>query len=606
MNSTIIKIFGLVLIAIIFFGCSSSIENSKKQIQRPLIERSQKERQRIALEYIIDGNILMSKGEYSLAMKKFEAALNYDTAAGICFSLSKAYLFNNKLNLALQFANKSIELDSSVTDYYILLSDIYSFGKQKQAAIEVLEKAIEKFPTNYSLLYKLAIYYEENRPLKAVELYERLLRIVGSEWSLLARISDLHRRLGNINEEISALERLLKIDPSNKSLIKSLIDLYILQNRNDEAFVLIDELLELNPDDISSRQRKIDLYLNQKNWEKVNDEIMIIINSDEVDFQSKVEIGYFFFEKSFRDSAALPVSKMIFEKLDKDTSDWQVKLALGAIAINQRDDDKAIEYFQYVTENANWNVDSWVRLGALHFDNKRYSEAEKIMLEAVELFPNDYFVNFILGLSLAQQNKNDSAAKYLKKSVELNSRDANTLSAYAYTLSQLKQQDSAIVYLNRALKLSPDDVNVLGSLALIYNDKKLFEKSDSLYEKALLISPDDAIINNNYAYSLSTRGLQLERALEMVNKALEKDSLSSAFLDTKGWILYKLGKFEEAKFYVEKAIEVNTQSAVIIDHLGDIEFKLGNKQRAIELWKQALEIDPTKTEIQEKINKGEI
>jgi tetratricopeptide (TPR) repeat protein len=224
----------------------------------------------------------------------------------------------------------------------------------------------------------------------------------------------------------------------------------------------------------------------------------------------------------------------------------------------------------------------------------------------VELFPNEYFVNFILGLSSSLLGQNDTAAIYLKKAVDLNSQDVNTISAYAYTLNQLKQQDSAVKYLNKALLLNPDDVNVLGTLALIYKEKGLIEKSDSLYEKALLINPDDPIINNNFAYSLSTRGLQLERALELVNIALQKDSLSSAFLDTKGWILYKLRRYDEAKYYVEKAIEVGLPSAVITDHLGDIEFKLGNKQRALELWKKALEIDPTKKEIEEKIIKGEI
>ncbi|MCS7053164.1 MAG: hypothetical protein NZM09_05465 [Ignavibacterium sp.] len=606
MNSIYIKILFLIFIALNIWRCSSSVEKISKQNFKPFDFYSDEEKREKALENVIDGSIFMSKGDYSSAVKKFEAALLYDTSSGIYFNLAKAYLFNNKLNLALQYANKAIQEDSLIIEYYILLSDIYNFGKQKQSAIEVLERALEKFPNENTLLYKLAIYYQENRPLKAVELYEKLLKIIGSEWSLLARISDIHRRLGNLNEEIFALERLLKIDPSNKTLIKSLIDLYLLQKRNSEALSLIEELLELNPDDISARQRKIDLYLSEKNWIKVNEEVKFIIDSKELNFQNKVDVGYFFFEKSFRDSSALPIAKMIFEKLDKDSSDWQVKLILGAIAINQHDDDKAIEYFKYVTENANWDVDSWIRLGALHFDNKRYSEASKIMLEAFQLFPNEYFINFILGLSLAQLDKNDSAAIFLKKAVLLNPQDANTISAYAYTLNQIKQQDSAIYYLNKALLLNPDDVNVIGTLALIYNDKKMYDKSDSLYERALMISPDDAIINNNYAYSLSTRGLQLERALKMVDIALEKDSLSSAFLDTKGWILFKLGKFEQAKFYVEKAIKFGTKSAVIIDHLGDIEFKLGNKERAIELWKEAFEIDPSKIEIKEKIIKGEI
>lgn len=606
MNSTFIKYLVINFLIIIISGCATTSENYKKKDYNPIADLSKQERQKIALRYVIDGNIMMISGNYGLALKQFESALNYDTSGGICFALAKAYLYNSKLNLALQFANKSIELDSNSLDYYLLLSDIYNFGKQKLSAIEVLEKATEKFPDNYSLIYKLANLYEENRPLRSIELYEKLLKIFGSEWNLLARITELHSRLGNISDEIFAFERLLKIDPGNKNIINNLIDLYLIQKRNEEAINLIDELLELNPNDFSTRQRKIELYLNEKNWSKVYDEIKILVNNETLDFQIQMDLGYFFFERSFRDTSALSTAKYIFEKLDKDTSYWQVKLVLGAIAINQGEEQKAIEYFKYVTENAIWNVDAWIKLGALHFDNKKYFEAKRIMLEAVELFPNDYFVNFILGLSLAQLSENDNALVYLKKSIDLNPRDVQTINAYAFTLIQLKQQDSAIVYLNRALTISPDEVDVLGSLAMIYNEKHLYEKSDSLYERALLIKPDDPIINNNYAYSLSTRGLQLDRALEMVNLSLQKDSLNSAFLDTKGWILYKLNRYQEAKYYVEKAIEVGTQSAVITDHLGDIEYKLGNIERAIELWKKALEIDPAKTEIEQKIIKGGI
>jgi len=92
----------------------------------------------------------------------------------------------------------------------------------------------------------------------------------------------------------------------------------------------------------------------------------------------------------------------------------------------------------------------------------------------------------------------------------------------------------------------------------------------------------------------------------MVNLALEKDSLNTAYLDTKGWILYQLGRYDEAKYFISKAIELGTKSAVIVDHLGDVEYKLGNKEKAIELWKEALQLDPTKKDIEEKINKGEI
>lgn len=599
------------LLAILFIfsllSCSSSREtNVLREDNKSDVLLSTEQRKNIALENFIDGNINFLQGNYTSALKKFETALQFDTSAGILYAYSKAALFSNKLNLALDASKKALSLDSTQADYFDLLSEIFQIGKQKDSAIAVLEKAIQLFPTNQNFYYKLARLYQDDRPIKAIEMYEKIISLIGPEWNVLFRLIELNNKLNNIDGVISAVKKLLEIDPSNVQLKKSLIENLILAKRNSEAIEILDELIQLYPEDLELTQKKAQILLSENKWQEAYNSLSFVFDDKKVKLETKLEIGYLFFEKSITDSSLKPLAKKIFSKLDKDTSDWAVKIVLGAIAIDEDNDSLAIEYFKYVTENANWNVDVWIRLGALYFDNKKYEEAEKILLQAIQSFPDNYAINFILGISLAQQSKNEDAESYLKKAVSLNPNDLNTLSAYAYTLNQLKKDEQAIYYLNKALSIDPNDVNVIGTLALIYNAQKIFEKSDSLYERALELKPDDPLINNNYAYSLSTRGIQLERALKMVTLSLEKDSLNTAYLDTKGWILYQLGNYEEAKKYISKAVELGTRSAVIIDHLGDVEFKLGNRDRAIELWKEAFQLDPSKKEIGDKINKGEL
>uniref|UniRef100_A0A832G763 Tetratricopeptide repeat protein n=1 Tax=Ignavibacterium album TaxID=591197 RepID=A0A832G763_9BACT len=605
--SFIVKYLITSLVVFSLFSCSTSnvVKSSEEGVKTSVLLPPE-QLKKIALENFIDGNIYLQQGNYAAALKKFETALQFDTTAGLLYTYARTALYNNKLNVALEAARKAVELDSSQSDYFDLLSDIYNLGRQKDSAIVVLEKATELFPTNQNFYYKLARLYQDDRPLKAIEMYEKILTLIGPEWNVLFRLVELNNKLNNVDGVVNSIKRLLEIDPSNLQLKKSLIENLLTANRNSEALNLVDELLELYPDDLEIIQKKAQILLSENKWEEAYKTLSPVLDDKKINLDAKLEVGYLFFEKSISDSSIKPLAKKIFTKLDNDSSYWAIKIVLGAIAVEENKDSIAIENFKYVTENANWNVDAWIRLGALYFDNKKYEEAEKILLQAIESFPDNYAINFILGLSLAQQSKNEEAVKYLKKAVALNPTDVNTLSAYAYTLNQLKQVAEAILYLNKALSIDPNDVNVMGTLALIYNAQKVFEKSDSLYEKALEIKPDDPLINNNYAYSLSTRGIQLDRALKMVNLALEKDSLNTAYLDTKGWILYQLGRYDEAKYFISKAVELGTKSAVIIDHLGDVEFKLGNKEKAIELWKEALQLDPAKKEIEEKINKGEL
>jgi tetratricopeptide (TPR) repeat protein len=423
---------------------------------------------------------------------------------------------------------------------------------------------------------------------------------------VLTRIADLYEKMGNIDDAANTIKELLKIDPGNSSLYKLLIDYYTGAERYDDALGAANDFLQLNPDDLEVREKKAQIYLNKGDWESAAKEYSFILARPGVNLDAKIRIGAAYFMQSLKDSTLTPVAKQFFEEMDKDTTDWEVKMYLGAIAINQHQDSVAIELFKQVTKMAGWNVQAWVRLGGLYFDNKRYADAVKVMDEAVQLFPDDFTVNLIMGLSLAQSSRSSEAKPYLKKAVDINPTDVNALSAYGFTLNQLNENEEAIKYIKMALKLSPDNVNLLGTLGLIYDGQKDWEACDSTYEKALSLDSTNALVNNNYAYSLSERGIKLDKALKMVEIAIKADPLNSSYLDTIGWVYFKLGEYEKAKDYIEKAIKVGGESSVMLEHLGDITYMLGNKDKAKNLWEKSLSLDSTNNRVKIKIEKGEI
>jgi tetratricopeptide (TPR) repeat protein len=600
------KYLSFALLTLLMIGCSTSDVSQSSSSSEQNISDPEKAKQK-AVEHFINGSIAESKGDYSSAIKEFNKALDYDTSAGICFSLAKNYFAINKLGNALKYSKLSVQLDSTKTEYQLLLADVFIQARENDSAAVVLEKILAADSTDVNTYYKLARIYENTRPLEAIKIYDRLINIIGLDWNVLLRVAELYEKLGYKEKAAESVEGLLEIDPSNVALQKLAIDFYVRNGYNEKALVMLDEIIETMPDDLEAREKRAQIFIIQNDWEGASKEFKYIIEKPDVPLEAKVGIGATYFAKSFSDSTALPVAKEFFESIDKDTTDWQVKLYLGAIALNEGNDSLAIENFKYVTENASWHVESWIRLGGLYFDNRRYEDAEIIMREAIELFPNDFAVNLILGLSLAQQNKALESKDYLKKAVELNPSDVNSLSAYGFTLSQLQENEEAVEYLKRALRIDPDNVNVLGQLGLIYNNLEMMAESDSLYERALEIDPENSLINNNYAYSLSERDLHLDRALEMIEIAMAADSSNSSYLDTYGWIFFKLGEYDEAYFYVKKAIDAGGEdNSVLLDHLGDVLYKQGKKEEAMEYWKRALELEPSDEKIQNKVNTGEI
>ena len=78
------------------------------------------------------------------------------------------------------------------------------------------------------------------------------------------------------------------------------------------------------------------------------------------------------------------------------------------------------------------------------------------------------------------------------------------------------------------------------------------------YRKAPL--PEDVIssaeVNNFFAYCLAQKGIRLDEALTLIDSALKADPTSAAFLDTKGWVLLKMGKVQEARDILKDAVDL--------------------------------------------------
>ncbi|MCX6152296.1 MAG: tetratricopeptide repeat protein [Ignavibacteriales bacterium] len=599
------KLIITLVCASVLIGCASSkIQKEKESITRSGEIQTKKPKE--AMDHFINGNLADMKGDYASAILEYQDALTFDKSPGIYYALAKDYYLLNKLSLALTNSRKSVNLDSTNTDYFNLLADIYNAARINDSAAVAYEKIIQLDSTDARAYFNLAVLCEQSKPLKALGIYKKLFELTGPDWNVLVRIAELYERMGNTEEAVNSVEQLSAIDPSNTDLQKLVVETYLKAKKFDKALEKVNDLLKQFPEDPVFIEQKAQIFVQQNNWIDAATQYSILLKNPNIPLDTKVRIGSIYLAQSFKDSTLLSTTKTLFLALDKDTVNWQIKMFLGEIALKEKDDTLAISYFKQVTELARWNGEAWVRLGGLYFDNKKYSNAVTLMEEAVQNFPDDFAVNLILGLSYSQMNQFKDAKKYLKKAVELNPKDLNALSAYGYTLSQLKQADESIYYLNEAIKIDPKNVELLGTLGLIYNSLKKFHESDSIYSKAISLDSTNALVLNNFAYSLAERREKLPLALEMSKKAIAKDSLNSSYLDTIGWVYFQLDKYETAEKYISKAAEIDKQNATILEHLGDISCKKGNKNEAVVIWQKALQLNADNPELKQKIEKGDL
>jgi len=178
------------------------------------------------------------------------------------------------------------------------------------------------------------------------------------------------------------------------------------------------------------------------------------------------------------------------------------------------------------------------RYATLLYDKGEYGKIVAELEKGTRIFPDNFVLNLVVGLAYSQLDNHKEAEKFLSSAVRLNPKDLTALSAYGFTLNQLGKNQKAIVYLNKALEVDNNNSEIYGLLGLIYENLKEWELCDSMYQKAISIDSTNSVLLNNYAYSLAVRGKDLQNALRMAQKAIDKEPNNDSFLDTIGWTLF--------------------------------------------------------------------
>jgi len=102
------------------------------------------------------------------------------------------------------------------------------------------------------------------------------------------------------------------------------------------------------------------------------------------------------------------------------------------------------------------------------------------------------------------------------------------------------------------------------------------------------VNPNNAAVLNYYGYMLADRGIRLEEAAAMIQRAVTQEPNNGAYLDSLGWVYFKQNKLAEAEESLRKALARSSHDPTIIGHLGDVYMKLGQTERAAEFWERAL------------------
>ncbi|MFH1011318.1 MAG: tetratricopeptide repeat protein, partial [bacterium] len=190
----------------------------------------------------------------------------------------------------------------------------------------------------------------------------------------------------------------------------------------------------------------------------------------------------------------------------------------------------------------------------------------------------------------------------LRRAIERIPANAGLWSLLGSCQNQQGKTGEAIASLEQTLRLDSTNFSALGVLGLIYAGMDSIQRIQELYERAIRLSDSAAIFLNNYAYTLAERGLDLAHAKQMAEKACAAEPENASFLDTMGWIFFKLGDNKSAIRWLRKALKHEPRSAPIMEHLGDVHAAGGAKSKARGFYRKALKYDPQSESLRRKLD----
>ena len=202
--------------------------------------------------------------------------------------------------------------------------------------------------------------------------------------------------------------------------------------------------------------------------------------------------------------------------------------------------DKSIEYFEKslsINENDRFAL---YYLSNVYRDLKEYDKSISIAEKQITLYPQekDGYINKIISLLTVEDF--EKAVEVLLESLKIfpNDFDINYFLGIAhYSLENFIDSET---YYEKALKIDNQSTTAMHGLAMVYDKNKKWNKSDQLYIDLIADNINDAQAYNNYAYSLVERNKDIDYALTLAQKAIELSPNTSAYLDTIGWIYFKL------------------------------------------------------------------
>ncbi len=512
------------------------------------------------------GSFLVMKGDYWGAIEVFRKIVpqSPEDAAAVRYSMSMAFSGLSVPDSARVHGEAAVRLDPRNMHYARYLAVIVHDMQDYKRAAELYGQAALIDPDRPDMLYAQALeYVAAQQPVEALEVFGRLLKRDPLDEKVLSQSLWLQIALKRYTDAIVTLRQLIGVVGSNQKLELTLGELYEQTGQPEKALETIRAIIAADRNAVPPWVALLDHYIRSGNREALIREYRAFDKLSSEDVGSSIELTRLFAARTESDSLYVePVYSMLDDLAVHHPRESRIHVLKGVFEMTRNQSARAVESFKTALLLDARNIDAWENLVMAYLDRKDKRMAFSSIARAKLALPREVPRMKVLEGYLLLHTGSPAMA-------------AGVLESVVGTRHRIKDHDLLI----RA--------NV--TLAMAYDQLGRRKRSGEAYARVLELDPHNSMAMNNLAYLYADEGILLQKALRLSRNAVMLDPENGVFLDTLGWVNYRLGSYAAARDFLEKAVATGIGEPEIYNHLGTVYQKLGEADKAKEMFDKVRE-----------------
>ena len=526
-------------------------------------------------------------------------ALDIDSTYAPAHYELASYYVEKDAKRAIAHARKAYEQDTTSRWYMGLYGQSLAIAGEVGDALPIYRKLIEVDKNNPDHYRILAILYQQHQ-----QPYSAIATLDSAEvrFGKIAHLSSLKRmlliRTNQTDKAIEEAKQAVEEAPYEVENIISLGYTYASAGRDSLARVTLQQAIKMDSTsidalttyaDFCSRQNDVKGYLSTLKRLMAQPTYPVEQKSD---ICKKITSDRNFYGNNYSLIGSILHSFVIHHPDDKRAID-----IYGDHLLAGGEFDAALDFFKLQLGSEPPQMDYYMAVIDLEDYLQHPDSVDRYVQQAMECFPDNPTLHIRKANRLYIKGNLQGAIDSFHQSMALAKNDTLIGELWGY----IGDTYHAMAERRQAL----DKANIKRDTAA-YPVKLKYKKAMQLcfdaYEKSLSLYADNAMTLNNYAYFLSEENQQLEKALTMSSRAIILEGNNATYLDTHAWVLYKLGRYDEARNVMRKALMLDTTgSDALLMHYGDILFALKELFMAETYWQKALEAGADPKEIEQRM-----